>query len=144
MTADQPAPLDLGAIRGRVEAATEGPWRTVDERGQKFALCADGTDLLVESEIGLICETDLDGLNECAEPDAAFIAHARTDVPALLAEVERLRAVVEAVEAVMTKIGRWHNTEHDRVFTGRAGPELRDTLRQVYKDLRAALTELSP
>jgi len=80
-----------------------------------------------------------------ASPDgrAADIDSA-DDVPALLAEVERLRAVVEAVEAVMTKIGRWHNTEHDRVFTGRAGPELRDTLRQVYKDLRAALTELSP
>lgn len=32
-------------------------------------------------------------------PDAAFIAHARTDVPALVAEVERLRTLLERLEA---------------------------------------------
>ena len=35
-----------------------------------------------------------------SEDDAEFIAHAREDVPALLAEVERLRATVARVEAL--------------------------------------------
>lgn len=71
--------LDLDAIRARCEATTPGPWNNdelpmivVDERHNPATVA----------------------ITTCGA-DAAFIAHARADIPALLAEVERLRAVVD-------------------------------------------------
>jgi hypothetical protein len=71
---------ELAAIRARVEAATPGPWRT---------------------HIYPMGESTIYGVGTCgAGPeDLAFIAAARTDVPDLLAEVERLRAELAAVRA---------------------------------------------
>jgi|GEM_PF-6977567 len=40
------------------------------------------------------------------EADARFIAWARTGVPALIAEVERLRAQIAAVESLAAQLGR--------------------------------------
>lgn len=93
---------DLEAIKARAEAATPGPW---DSRRSEWA---DDPDLMtVDGEPagdpwwvhhdGWI-DADDTGLF-MSEADAAFIAHARTDVPALVAEVERLRDVVAALEA---------------------------------------------
>jgi hypothetical protein len=64
---------ELGAIRKRAEAASSGPWEW-DEKGD--CIDAPGFEVCV----------DLMGY------DAEFIANARQDVPALLAEVERLQA----------------------------------------------------
>lgn len=64
--------LDLDAIRARVADASKGPW----------TCGADG--LVWAPRLG-----DPVSSSELIE-DAKFIAHARTDVPALLAEVERL------------------------------------------------------
>ena len=69
----------LAEIRARVEAATEGPWEwlahtTVD--GDKWAVFhGESTPALAMN-------------NDGWAPDAEFIAHARTDLPALLAAVE--------------------------------------------------------
>ena len=66
--------IDLDAIRRRMDAATPGPWM-------------HGTDGLVwPPRMG----DPVSGSAHLA--DAAFIAHARQDVPVLLAEVDRLRA----------------------------------------------------
>jgi hypothetical protein len=69
------------AARARCEAATDGPWD--DQPGwtgaARVVLNGDG-DMLWDA-VGLM--NDADG---------AFIAHARTDIPALLDEIERLRA----------------------------------------------------
>jgi hypothetical protein len=73
--------LDLTAIRKRAEAATEGPWE-VNTADSEFAIYFDG-DNMAMIEYGSI----IDGFS-----NAEFIAHARQDVPALIAEVERLRA----------------------------------------------------
>ncbi|PJT46185.1 hypothetical protein CWI85_34560 [Streptomyces albidoflavus] len=78
------SPEYLAAITARAEAATAGPW------------CTDGAEIYQGDEyawdafwVGETCRADeADG----GTVDAAFVAHARTDVPALLAEVERLRA----------------------------------------------------
>lgn len=83
--------LDLDAIRARAQAATPGPWWPWDRGvGWQIAI-GDGLDewdrpkrLLPEGQ-----RTDI-ALRE----DAEFIAAARQDIPALLAEVERLRAEV--------------------------------------------------
>jgi hypothetical protein len=94
--------LDLDAIRARADAATEGPWITsTDTSG------VDNSEIYAEAawfeEDGhryygrrLIAVGGEGNLNEA---DAEFIAAAREDIPALLGEVERLRARVhEAVD----------------------------------------------
>jgi hypothetical protein len=74
---DQPQPLDdtrLAEIAARVEATSKGPWK----------VCEDYSDVL-----------DGDGhqiISHFHDADGQFTAHARQDVPALLAEVERLKA----------------------------------------------------
>ncbi|WP_239934219.1 hypothetical protein [Streptomyces sp. CBG31] len=82
------SPEYLAEIAARAEAATAGPW------------CTDGAEIYQGDEyawdafwVGETCRADeADG----GTVDAAFIAHARTDVPALLAEVERLRAALSS------------------------------------------------
>lgn len=77
----------LAEIDARAEAATPGPWTTyewgwmgADEGGA--GVCLDTEDLRA------IART----IDAGTLGDAAFIAHARADVPALVAEVRRLRA----------------------------------------------------
>lgn len=107
--------LDLDAIEARANAATEGPWECLDlsdadfdsknERGwwwvwragiQHYAGVLNTRD---RDEAGVIGEASItdsdDGDQERA--DAEFIAHARTDVPALVAEVRAERAKLEKV-----------------------------------------------
>jgi hypothetical protein len=71
------ARVDLAAIKARADAATEGPWApdrngVHNQRGECVALTYHANK----------------------HADAEFIAHARADVPALFAEVERLREVL--------------------------------------------------
>jgi hypothetical protein len=97
------APLDLDAIEARAEAATEGPWQydgmpLREDAEYGHIVTGGGTPgSMREHQICWVGET----LNLRAPEDAEFIAHARVDVPALLAEVERLRAAVrQAFDAV--------------------------------------------
>lgn len=107
-------PLDVEPIRNRVAAATPGPWRPVGHEhgavGCRCLSCHDTVGYLVDHPSALHCD-DLVGsreaageLNEFGKPlsscemgpllswaDAEFCAQAREDVPALLAEVDRLR-----------------------------------------------------
>lgn len=69
------ADLDLDEIERLADAATPGPWGVEPDR--------NSLDDLVMAKIGLVAAT--------AREDAAFIAAARTAVPALSAEVRRLR-----------------------------------------------------
>lgn len=71
--------VDLDAIKKREAAATKGPWF----QGPYYR--AD-----VESKFGCIRANCWNAPQAIA--DADFIAHARQDIPALIAEVERLRA----------------------------------------------------
>ena len=79
--------LNLKEIAARCEAATEGPWEVCKEGGAD-AICSPDT-IIFE-----ICE----GPILCCSPkknELDFIAHARTDIPALHKEVKRLRKLVE-------------------------------------------------
>ena len=85
----------LNEIEARANAATEGPWEVEpyrDERrkeeGDIDSITGPGPTTIVE-QLGCDC-CDV-GLS-VADPDAEFIAHARQDVPALVAA---LRAVLE-------------------------------------------------
>lgn len=72
-------PENTAAIRERAEKATAGPWKFEDEHELKGA-----TNTQIYSEP---CAD-----HEQNDRDKDFIAHSRTDIPALLAHVEELEA----------------------------------------------------
>ena len=97
---------EIAAIAARAEAATPGPWRsTWGDDLDPDAL--DETAIEApEQPAGSIARMIVGSLWHngphvgCSEPNATFIAHARTDVPRLLGELARLRAVeVAAISA---------------------------------------------
>jgi hypothetical protein len=85
-----PTDEQYAAIRAREAVATKGPW------------WADSHEIYAGQQTGnraqyeWIGETCRPGEIERSEADARFIAAARTDVPMLLAEVDRLRAELAA------------------------------------------------
>lgn len=72
---------DIDAIRKRVDAATPGPWVTGDRIGLESWQA-------VLSPTGRMVGLDWD---QSGKADAAFIASAREDVPALLAVIDHLK-----------------------------------------------------
>lgn len=81
----------LDEIEARTTAATEGPWEVKpyrDERrkeeGDIDSITGPGPTIIVEQLGCNCCDVGL----SVADPDAEFIAHARTDVPALVAALE--------------------------------------------------------
>jgi hypothetical protein len=74
---------ELAAIRERVEVATPGPWE-YDDQSLPSIYILSGADT-----IAAVWRSDSGDSN--GQPNAKFIAHARDDVPTLLAELDRLR-----------------------------------------------------
>jgi len=101
--------LDLDAIKAREDRASEGPW-SVDmiERHGFFITGLDYTDL-GEYPVADVRE----------HSDADFIANARTDVPALVAEVERQAAAIDAVLELHQPVTH----DHTNGWTGSAWTE---------------------
>lgn len=109
-------PVNLDAIEARVNAATAGPWDVKSHAhlatGCRCLSCDDPTvGWSVDHPTALYCEDIVveragnGEVNAFGRPlsscdngplltfeDATFAAHAREDVPALIAEVRRLRA----------------------------------------------------
>lgn len=91
---------DLAAIAYRLSQTTPGPW-LVDEEGtyqpQEVGICsAKGDPRLAYTSWDhfVVCFGDEDkpeSGHSIALANATFVAHARTDVEALLGEVERLK-----------------------------------------------------
>ena len=85
-TTEALSPERLAEIREREQAATRGPWNVTEDR-----------ELLtrwVSSEDGAL-DIGFGYVGNRTQDDAAFVAAARTDVPALLAEIDRLTALLE-------------------------------------------------
>lgn len=80
--------LDLDAIQARIAAATPGPWAEsgIGDYGWGVGSPAEHIVEADDSEQG--------------RANAAFIAHARTDVERLVAEVRRLRALADRTRAL--------------------------------------------
>lgn len=72
---------EIAEIKAREEAATEGPW-SHEGSGNVYT----GSILAISS-----CGGEYGCHETLPQDDAHFIAHARTDIPRLLDEVERLR-----------------------------------------------------
>jgi len=91
----------LAAIEARSNAATEGPW-AVDELGNVEdvpELDLHRFDIMPQT----IARTEL------RKEDGEFIAHARTDVPALLALVREQQAKLDRVEQACADAERYIN-----------------------------------
>jgi hypothetical protein len=142
------APLDLPELKRLCDAATEGPW------------CYEPHGDTGQYGVGVILDDDenhVNGLNENTDllvsesvavevnrqPDAAFIAAARTALPDLIAEVERLTA--NELDAAIT-IGQLNSAKplqdlmalnnHLLTRANAAEAEL-DRLRAALKDIAA-------
>ena len=107
MTSHTPLSAEqLAAIRQRADQATPGPWVPWNVYGPS----PDG--LYRAAAIGRTHRDGLMGPESAAtgpgmdiaasRADLQFVANARRDVPALVDEVERLRAVAEAAEAELS------------------------------------------
>ncbi len=101
--------VNLDAIKARLAAATPGPWEW-SVRPKRHML------IHRFSERGHLTVLETEGDSEYAEypcaneADRAFIEHAPSDIAALVAEVERLRAEVDAERAAVVawlRHGRW-------------------------------------
>ncbi len=79
---------DLAIIRRRCAAARAGPWRSFIE-GRDHS---SGSDFIMVGE-GAARGEDIDPLGT-THADQDFIAAARSDVPRLLDEIERLRRLL--------------------------------------------------
>lgn len=118
------AELDLTAIEARAEAATPGPWGWTDTGHYKIALVRRWRNGSVWSMDVVVPSSWPDVYP--SEVNATFIENARTDVPALVAEVQRLREAVGVLEE--TKEGEDREMRlHDRI-------EALETLESVVRD----------
>jgi hypothetical protein len=99
---------NLEAIEKRARRAMKGPWvvwkgtssvemgpATLNEIGEFRGPVGGG---------GTVCEVD-DFENRKAKVTARFIAHARTDVPALCAAVRERDATITRLRAALTQLG---------------------------------------
>jgi len=84
---------DLAAIEARANAATEGPWY-VDDAEQTVRAQEYAGEIIYDRSAEHSSEW------EGFKPTAEFIAHARTDVPALLAKVREQAAQLDKVRAL--------------------------------------------
>lgn len=95
--------LDLVAIRARVNNVPPGPWYAgkaygsthhfVGEGGRAFYETPSWSFSTKEGSSGWETDGGYEGYG-VPEAVAKFCAHARTDIPALLDEVERLRTTI--------------------------------------------------
>ncbi|MFU8688420.1 hypothetical protein ACNA6I_01180 [Rossellomorea sp. FS2] len=89
--------LDLEAIQKRAEAATMGDW---DYDAEDYGI-SNGNFMVAMADVS---EKGHPFIN-AKDVDIKFIAHAREDVPALIAEVERLLRLNEKYYGILTKLG---------------------------------------
>ena len=104
---------ELEAIRQRCEAATPGPW--IGDRNDgtiKYAMLGgkDGQAEVLKvdhknGESGFYCGDEVP--YEQCEANEEFVKHSRQDIPALLAEVKRLKNLCIIASQTMTVIDEW-------------------------------------
>jgi hypothetical protein len=85
---------ELKAIEARVDAAAPGPWEATLSQTTEIDISGPAIDYRYQD--------DGTRVSYVSEVDAEFIAAARTDVPALVAEVRRLRRHSEALYELLS------------------------------------------
>jgi len=77
---------ELQAIEARGNAASQAPWaweKPSEDSGYRGRLMSGGAEAVLERSW---CDAQV----ECSAEDAAFIAHAREDIPQLIAYIREL------------------------------------------------------
>ena len=88
--------MSLEDIKARAEAATEGPW---EWDGNDIDQCGTSWGSVVENTVS--CMSYCYGgsvTQEVKSADRDFIAHARTDIPKLVAALEAVQAKVKELQ----------------------------------------------
>ena len=136
-TTDQtPTPLDLDAIRARVDAATDGPW-WADE-------CEIHTASIPHAAVGeaWVAETIAESEPDQARANAAFIAAARSDVPRLADELIEVRIELDYQRQMRANYDELHADQVEQLRAELA--EARATIATLRRaaDEAAALASL--
>ena len=95
-----PPPFEVAAARAVCEAATPGPWIAVQlpARGVgPWRVDAPDIDCII-GDVGEV------GTDPCDAGNAQFIAAARSLLPAAIAEVERLRGLLEEACGLLDEV----------------------------------------
>lgn len=127
----------LAAIRDRQHAATDGPWFVVHEPEREEGNYTIPDVIFVASEDhpdGFeVCRVSTDHDDDPVDvlADAEFIAHAREDVPLLLAALDAVLALPAETEADDAPI----NLDHDQAFAWSNGHDA------AIAKVRAAITD---
>lgn len=103
----------LAEIKAREQAATKGPWEYGDVAGEIWS--ADGNTV--------IGGTEGEGIS-ISKPDATFITAAREDIPALIAEVERLQNEVWKKELAFGQLTHYNAAKDQQIATLKNALEL--------------------
>jgi hypothetical protein len=136
--------IDLQAIEAREKAATPGPWRKwLPTEHSWFAVC--GKRGLLESTVIAWLERWVEGRDS---KDAEFIAHARTDIPTLIAEVRRLEkeqyedrvTARREDKATMLQLKRYRELAKSVVFADI--PKLKDVAAELLKEVKPPSEDL--
>jgi hypothetical protein len=128
---DRLSPQRESEIRERAEAATPGPWTVEADRQRlhRYVLDADG---LVYIDFGYVGNRTQD--------DAEFTAHARADVPALLAELAAVRAERDELQARSRRlIEQWN--KRAETWAPLSSPEKNPETFDHYRALCSAYCE---
>lgn len=115
----------LDAIQARVDGATTSPWDDQPNWTDTARVVLNGDGEALWDAVGLM-----------ADADSEFIAHAREDIPALLAEVHRLRAELAKARAVTEdKVERVQKIMIDESFLAHEpDPHIRDVVREGIRE----------
>lgn len=101
-------PLDLAPIKKRDAQATAGPWFFKVQTARRVE--PDGSVMIGAVAPGHQIRARPPG-GSFPSSDGEFIAHARADVPALIAEIERLRALASASASPQAKGEEWQPSD---------------------------------
>jgi len=119
-----PEPLNLEPIKARCDVATPGPWTCDSLEGVRCVAIVEHEHPDLNRYVNTQTGVGRSGTLE----DGEFIAHTRVDVPALIAEIERLRVETNNLK-----------TSYDHEVVTRVSAELEiERLRDVITELRIA------
>lgn len=98
--------MDLKAIKERCEKATPGPWKPEWTEGDTIRRLRPHSNVNLNAGAAWAVGPDArSGLK--AKNDAAFIAHARTDLPALVAWAERAATYLRQLDMFGVGPSHW-------------------------------------
>lgn len=114
--------LDLEVVKARLVKATPSPWEWIVWPRRNMLVHRTGMKTLLTV---LETQGDVEADYPCAnDADRDLIEHAPTDLAALIAEVERLRAELTAERAAVVA---YLHTEAERIRKGESEPANRES-----------------